>query len=212
MRGTIIHYDPLTQCGLLRTDAGQLHYFRQDDIATPGESTPGTLTAGRYVALRVGVLADTGGSRMDVAEGLQAVREVEQARRVVGSPTLPVHTPRAGRFGWIGGWLAVGALLCLLLAGGDRVGYGGPNPKMIGSVFGVAAAVLLVLLAALFFKDTSARRQIRWAYWLAAWCSLFAYVSQTIFEGFEADAPAVGYGYTLIALFFAVYVIPYRRK
>ncbi|HEY0111303.1 MAG TPA: hypothetical protein VGB67_16810, partial [Fibrella sp.] len=61
MHGTIIHYDPLTQCGLLRTEAGQLHYFRLDEVVSEGR-----VAAGQPVALRHGVLVDTGGSQLDV--------------------------------------------------------------------------------------------------------------------------------------------------
>ncbi|CCH00129.1 hypothetical protein FAES_2120 [Fibrella aestuarina BUZ 2] len=207
MHGTIIHYDTLTQCGLLRTEAGQLHYFRRDDVA---EATG--FAAGRQVSLRAGTLADTGGSQMDIVEGLAAIRHVEQARRVGTLPAQPAPPPpkRATQsISWVGGWLSLAALLCLLLAGGNQFSepsvYAAAAPKLIGSVFGVAAAVLLVILAILFFTHKT-RRLVRWTYWLTVWSSLFAYIAQTI-DGFEIDAAATCYGYSLIALLVAVFFV-----
>ncbi|MEZ0611252.1 hypothetical protein ACAW74_22260 [Fibrella sp. WM1] len=209
MRGTIIHYDTLTQCGLLRTEAGQLHYFRRDDVA---EATG--FAAGRQVLLRVGTLADTGGSQMDIVEGMAAIRQVEQARRLGTLPPEPPLTPqppkRATRsISQVGGWLSLAALLCLLLAGGNQFGessvYASAEPKLIGSVFGVAAAVLLVILSILFFTHKT-RRLVRWTYWLTVWSSLFAYIAQTV-DGFEIDAAATAYGYSLIALLIAMFFV-----
>lgn len=207
MHGTIIHYDTLTQCGLLRTEAGQLHYFRRDDVS---EATG--FTAGRQVSLRAGTLADTGGSQMDIVEGIAAIRQVEQARRLGTLPVVPAPTPEkrpVSSISWVGGGLSLVALLCLLLSGGDHSGessvYATAGPKLIGSVFGVAAAVLLVILSILFFTHKR-RRLVRWTYWLAVWGSLFAYIAQT-FDGFEIDAAATAYGYTLIALFGAVFFV-----
>jgi hypothetical protein len=200
MHGTIIHYDTLTRCGLLRTEAGQLHYFRRADVA---EAT--RLAAGSYVTLRVDTPPDTGGSRMDVTEGMAAVREVEQARRRVTAKPVAAP-PRQSNLNWLGGCVSIAAVLCLVLAGGESSGYSSPNPRLTESVFGVAAAALLVLLSILFFTHKT-RRAIRFAYWLAVWSSLFAYVGQTL-DGFEADGPATAYGYSLIALFFAGYLVP----
>jgi hypothetical protein len=200
MNGTVIHYDTLTQCGLLRTEAGQLHYFRRADVA----ETTG-LVAGSYVALRVGTPTDTGGSLMDIAGGRAAVREVEQARRQAMVPPVAAP-PRRSPFGWVGGCVSLAAALCLLLAGGEQVGYSSPTPRLTDSVFGVAAAGLLVVLSILFFTHKT-RRAVRWTYWLVVWSSLFAYVGQAL-DGFETDSATTAYGYSLLALFFAGYIVP----
>lgn len=205
MRGTIIHYDTLTECGLLRTEAGQLHYFRRDDVA---EATG--FAAGGYVALHSGTPADTGGSQMDVAEGIAAVRWVEQARRGITQPRPYAPQEPANRLiNWLGGGLSLVSLLCLLLVGGRELGepaYGSPNPKLVESVYGVAAAVLLVMLSVLFVTHKT-RRTVRWTYWLTVWMSLFAYVGQT-FDGFEIDTAATVYGYSLMALFVTTFFYP----
>lgn len=149
---------------------------------------------------------------MDIVEGMAAVRQVEQARRVGQLPVNPAPQPpkRVTRsISWVGGWLSLAALLSLLLAGGNPLGesplYASAQPKLIGSVFGVAAAALLVILSILFFTHKT-RRLVRWTYWLTVWSSLFAYIAQTI-DGFESDAAAVAYGYSLIALFVAVFFV-----
>jgi hypothetical protein len=110
----------------------------------------------------------------------------------------------------VGSLLAVGALILLLLAGGQHSQYASPNPKLIESTFGIIAAVLLVIEALLFISSTGGRRRIRWTFWLIAWASLFAYVGQT-FDGFEADDFTGWYAYALLTLGFAVYILPYRK-
>ena len=199
MHGIIVRYDPLTQCGLLRTNAGQVHYFRRDEVVSSGP-----VATGCPVALRNGVLVDTGGSRMDA-------HVPNPPSRPVTPPPVPAAPTSSGPyFGWIGGGLAAFALFCLLLAGGQQDGYVSASPKLIESAFGMAAVALLVVLTILFFMRGT-RRQVRLTYWLTVWSSLFAYVGQT-FDGFEIDQAAAGYGYTLLALFVAVYVIPHKRR
>lgn len=219
MHGTIIHYDPLTQCGLLRTEAGQLHYFRLDEVVSEGR-----VAAGQPVALRHGVLVDTGGSQLDVKlpnllpqrPGAQPMPQSSQPR----TSNVPAGTDqvRSGwGIGWVGSLLAIGALILLLMSGGDRNGYASPNPKLVESTFGAIAAVLLVLEAIFFFLNSyqpgpgAGRRRIRWTFWLIIWSSLFAYVGQT-FDGFEADDATSWYAYALLTLGFAVYILPFRSK
>ncbi len=194
MHGTILHYDPMTQCGLLRTPAGQVQYFRVDEVTSDGP-----LRAGYPVALRQGVLVDTGGSRVGATAAPQP------------APTAPANVPVRPQpvWGWLGSVLAGGALVLLLLAGGQYSGFGSPLPRLIESVFGLIAAVLLVVLAVLFLTNQP-RGRLRWAYWLVVLLSAIAYVGQT-FDGFEADQPTNWYGYTLFLLGFAVYVLPYRK-
>ncbi|WP_375447184.1 hypothetical protein [uncultured Fibrella sp.] len=204
MHGTIIHYDPLTQCGLLRTGAGQVHYFRRDEVVS---TSP--VVAGQPVTLRNGVLVDTGGSQFDASV------PIRPPQRPV---TQPVNVPaatgqvRSGRnIGWVGSLLSLVALVLLLLSGGEQVGYASPNPRLIESTFGTVAAVLLVLEAIFFSSSAGSRGRIRWTFWLLAWASLFAYVGRT-FDGFEADEATGWYGYALLTLGFAVYILPYRSK
>ena len=195
MHGTILHYDPMTQCGLLRTPAGQVQYFRMDEVVSDGP-----IRAGQPVALRHGVLVDTGGSRVDTPAPTPKPAPVGPA---------PAQVRISPVYGWLGVGLAASALVLLVLAGGQHSGYGSPLPRLIESVFGLAAAVLLVILIVLFLTN-HARRRVRWVYWLAVWSSVFAYVGQT-FDGFEADGATSWYGYTLLVLGFAVYVLPYRK-
>jgi len=209
MHGIIIHYDPLTQCGLLRTEAGQVQYFRLDEVVSQHPIRPGN-----PVALRNGVLVDTGGSQFDASLPMRP----PQPPVTQHAPPPPAAQVRAGSgVSWIGGLLSVGALICLLLSGGQQSGYASANPKLIESTFGAIAAVLLVIEALLFFVNTtktgnqSGKRRIRWNFWLIAWASLFAYVGQT-FDGFEADDATGWYGYALLTLGFAVYILPYRSK
>jgi type IV secretory pathway VirB2 component (pilin) len=199
MHGIIIHYDPLTHCGLLRTKAGQVQYFRLDEVVSEG-----LVAAGQPVALRHGVLVDTGGSQFDINP---------PARPLAPQPvSVPVQV-RSGRgMGWLGSLLSLGALVLLLLSGGQSNGYSSPNPKLIESLFGAVAATLLVIEAVFFFINaTGSRGRIRWMYWLVVWASLFAYVG-AIFDGFEADDATGWYAYALLSLGFAVYILPYRSK
>ena len=198
MHGTILHYDPLTQCGLLRTGAGQVQYFRLEEVISQGRVSPG-----QPVALRNGVLVDTGGSQLDF----------NPPNRPPSSNVPELATPpvRSRGASWVGGLLCVGTLILLLLSGGQSTPYASANPRLIESIFGIVAAVLLVLESILFFVGTVGKRPVRWVFWLIAWASLFAYVGQT-FDGFEADGATGWYGYALLTLGFAVYVLPYRGK
>lgn len=212
MHGTIIHYDPFTQCGLLRTGAGQIQYFRLDEVVSQG-----IISAGQPVTLRNGVLVDTGGSQFDVQAPNRPLQPPvnQPVPNVPGqyaqAPAVNTSRVRSGRsFGWVGSLLSVGALILLLLAGGQRNEYASPNPRLIESTFGVAAAVLLVIEALFFISSTGRRGRIRWTFWLIAWSSLFAYVGQT-FDGFEADDATGWYAYALLSLGFAVYILPYRK-
>lgn len=204
MHGTIIHYDPLTQCGLLRTEAGQVQYFRLDEVVSRSP-----VTAGQPVTLRNGVLVDTGGSQLDASVPIRPPqRPITQPVNVPG----PASQVRSGQtIGWIGSVLSLGTLVLLLLSGGEQVGYASPNPRLVESTFGTVAAVLLVLEAIFFASSAGSRRRIRWTFWLLVWSSLFAYVGRT-FDGFEADDATGWYGYALLTLGFAVYILPNRSK
>ncbi|RYF72565.1 MAG: hypothetical protein EOO39_11945 [Cytophagaceae bacterium] len=204
MHGTIIHYDPLTQCGLLRTEAGQVQYFRLDEVVSQGR-----VATGQPVALRNGVLVDTGGSQQDASLPMRPPQRLN-----VQATAAPVATQvrSAGRsIGWIGAVLALGALILLMLSGGEQSGYSSPNPRLVESTFGMAASILLVLEAIFFISSVGSRRRIRWTFWLIVWSSLFAYVGRT-FDGFEADDATGWYAYALLTLGFAVYILPYRSK
>lgn len=197
MHGTVLHYDPLTQCGLLRTPAGQVQYFRQDEV-----SSEGPIRAGQPLALRHGVLVDTGGSRIDTPA--PTPKPVP-----VSAGNAPAQVREQLVYGWLGAVLAGSALVLLLLAGSQYSGLGSPLPRLTESVFGLAAAVLLVILLVLLLTNQS-RRRIRWAYWLVVWLSVFAYVGQTM-DGFEADGATNWYSYVLVALGIGIYVLPYRK-
>lgn len=209
MHGIIIHYDSLTQCGLLRTTNGQLHYFRHDEV-----STPGPLATGLPITLRNGVLVDTGGSQSDPVPPRRPDYGNAQSQPV-RSAVLPDTSYASVRIaGWIGALLAGVALVLLLLSGGQQHGYVSANPRLTGSIWGTLAAVMLAIEALFFVVPAPpgvTRRRVRRVYWAVVWSSAFAYVGQT-FDGFEADDATGWYAYALLALGFAVYILPYRSK
>ena len=209
MHGTIIHYDSLTQCGLLRTASGQLHYFRHDEVITPGP-----LATGLPITLRNGVLVDTGGSQFDPMPARRP-DYIDVQVPLTQAVILPDASYASVRIaGWIGTLLAGVALVLLLLSGGQQHGYVSANPRLVGSIWGTLAAVMLVIEALFFVMSAPpgvTRRRVRRVYWAIVWLSAFAYVGQT-FDGFEADDATGWYAYALLALGFAVYILPYRSK
>ena len=208
MQGTIIHYDPLTRCGVLRaeTDAptpGQLHYFRDDDVINAGHIAPG-----QRVTLRSSLTTYATHERDNASEpDVEFVEAVPVDRPGQFHDTVP-RKPLGNIAGFV---LALLTLFCLLGAGGEPDDfYPTPNPKLTESLFGVLAAVGLVIMMVHFFA-LSRRANIRRTFWLVAISSLIAYVSLS-FRGFESDQSAIAYGWGLLALGFSVYVLPFRQK
>ena len=210
MQGTVIHYDPLTRCGMLRAETdtltpGQLHYFRDDEVLDTGQVVPG-----QRVTLRQSVT----GFAPDASEG-QHEPDVEfvEAVPVDGPGQFQDVVPRKpSALGNIAGFiLALLTLICLLGAGGETGNfYTTPGPKLTESLFGVLAAVGLVILMVHFFA-LSPRKSIRRTYWLVSLSSLVAYISMSL-RGFESDQSASAYSWGLLALGFSVYALPFRLK
>ncbi|MBO0935006.1 hypothetical protein J2I47_00465 [Fibrella sp. HMF5335] len=210
MQGTVIHYDPLTRCGVLRAETdtptpGQLHYFRDDEVINVGHITPG-----QRVTLRTSVATYATDAGNDANEpDVEFVEAVPVDHPGQFHDTVP-RKPSA--LGNIAGFvLALLTLFCLLGAGGETGNfYTTPGPKLTESLFGVLSAVGLVIMMVHFFA-LSPRKNVRRTYWLVAISSLIAYISMS-FRGFEADQAASAYGWGLLALGFAVYVLPFRPK
>lgn len=210
MQGTVIHYDPLTRCGVLRAETdtptpGQLHYFRDEEVIEASQIVPG-----QRVTLRQSVTSFAN----DASEGkYQPDVEFEEAIPINRPGQFQDTVPRKpSALGNIAGFvLALLTLFCLLGAGGETGNfYTTPGLKLTESLFGVLAAVGLVILMVHFFA-LSPRKSIRRTFWLVAISSLVAYVSVTL-RGFESDQSAVAYGWGLLALGFAVYALPFRQK
>ncbi|MBO0933519.1 hypothetical protein [Fibrella aquatilis] len=210
MQGTVIHYDPLTRCGVLRAETdspipGQLHYFRDDEVINASHIIPG-----QRVTLRSSLTTYATHAREEANEpDVEFVEAIPVDRPGHFHDTVP-RKPSA--LGNIAGFvLALLTLFCLLGAGGEPDNfYTTPNPKLTESLFGVLAAVGLVILMVHFFV-LSRRASIRRTFWLVAISSLVAYVSMS-FRGFESDGSATAYGWGLLALGFAIYVLPFRQK
>jgi len=92
MQATIIHYDELTRCGLLRDESGQTRFFRRDEL-------PENVAV---AARRTVVLEPDAGAAPPPADE---------------PPPRPAPGPVA-RSNWPGALISGGALVALLLAGG----------------------------------------------------------------------------------------------
>ncbi len=210
MQGTVIHYDPLTRCGVLRFEAGtptpgQLHYFRDDEVLDAQRIVPGQRVTLRQSMASFANDASEGQPEPDV----EFVEAVPIDRPGQFRDTVPRKPSALGNMA--GFVLALLTLFCLLGAGGETSNfYTTPGPKLTESLFGVLAAVGLVILMVHFFA-LSTRKSIRRTYWLVSLSSLVAYISMS-FRGFESDQSASAYGWGLLALGFAVYVLPFRPK
>jgi|GEM_PF-5714422 len=203
MRGTVIHYDELTECGLLRDETGRTHLFR------PGAFAEGFRAADNQIVW------------LDVTEGKlrRIAAEPPPAPVVVRSvppPALiddpePAPPVANGWLNWPGTLISVSALVALLLAGGEYSSRkSGQLPTLIGSFWGMLSAVLL-LLEANFFRTGAGRGRVRLVAVQVILFSLLAYGLQSC-EGFEADGAAQVYAYLLGALFVAAFMLPYRRR
>jgi hypothetical protein len=199
MRGTIIHYDELSQCGLLRDETGQTRYFRQEELTTGM-----IVTDNQTVDVNVS----------DVSP-LQILPygESPEPKSVAYVPRQPVALPpsRSGWLNWPGMLISVLSLVALLLAGGEenRV-RGGQTPKLIESIWAILAAILLVIEAN-FFRTGTKRWRVRAVGWQIVLFSLIAYGLQSC-DGFQADGATRTYAYLLGALLVAAYLLPYQRR
>ncbi|WP_234734990.1 hypothetical protein [Tellurirhabdus bombi] len=200
MRGTIIHYDELSQCGLLRDETGQTHYFRHEE-----------LTAGMIITdnqtVDINVREESPVQILPYAEAAPVARTVAYVpRQTVGAPVK-----QSGWLNWPGVLISGLSLIALLLAGGEenRV-RGGQTPKLIESIWAILAAILLVIEAN-FFRTGAKRWRVRAVVWQIVLFSLIAYGLQSC-DGFQADDATRTYAYLLGALLVAAYLLPYQRK
>ncbi len=197
MQGTVVHYDTLTRCGLLYDETGQPLYFRQEHLTNTG-----AVVAGQTV--QVNQLPNNAFAIVQVnSPAVLNPKKLAVRQPVVAETTLQFYN-------WPGVFLATMSLGFLLAAGGKLGLDGGRSPRLIGSVFGMATAALLGWLANLF-RVGARRGRVRGLFWSAVLGTFLAYASQSCSYDFQVDRAFTGYTYTLLALFFALYLLPYRQ-
>lgn len=200
MRGTIIHYDEITRCGLVKDSNGRIHYFREKQLVpgfSPLEARSVLLTVGNGEVLAIGP---------DIP---LTVREVANRYHRPAVPrTLPVVPGLLNLPGFI---VSLAALVAMFFAGGEVNSVrGSKTPPLIESVWAIGAAGLLALQA-FWFVNGAGRWKIRLTIWPIAFCSLMAFWMQSC-DGFEPDRAFEVYLYLLLALFLAAYLLPYQRS
>ncbi|GAA4402286.1 hypothetical protein GCM10023187_17210 [Nibrella viscosa] len=199
MRGTIIHYDELTRCGLVKEAGGRVHYFRENQLVpgfSPAEDRSVLLTVGNGELLAIG-----------------PDEPVPVSSSPYRSPQQPVQrTPSAtGLLNWPGFVVSLSALVALFFAGGEPSPLrGSKTPPLLESVWAIAAAGLLAL-EAYWFANGAGRWKVRLNVWPIALCSLMAYWLQSC-DGFESDTAFEAYNYLLLVLFLVAYWLPYQRR
>lgn len=200
MQRGVIHYDELTECGLFKDASGQTHIFRKGDPAFShiwANSTSEKPLAG------------------DVLERRPPVPLM--------SPPKPLNMPSrasstgtsAGRIGflnWAGMALSGLALLLLINIGGEPRKDGvGMNPKLIESLWAVAAGGLL-LVELIYFSVGAARWRIRTNYWGIVVCTVFASLLMQGCDNYQADKIADVYTIVLAFLLLVVYLLPKQKN
>ena len=190
MQRGVIHYDELTECGLFKDAGGQIHVFRKGDPA--------------YQYLW-----------MDDTRGKPPVMPVALVEKPVVSRfgTRSAHSSksRLSLLHWAGLALSGLALLLLINIGGEsRKGGMGSNPKLIESIWAMAAGVLLVV-ELIYFSVDAARWRIRTNYWGIVVCTVFASLLMKGCDNYEADKVADVYTIVLAFLLLVVYLLPKRK-
>lgn len=186
MRRTVIHYDEVTECGLLREASGSMRYFRKGDPDDPGNE-----------------LADQPVPTVAVMDPVPAPVMTPTAKppirglRLTGTHLDWVH--------WVGVFLSGLALLLLINAGGK-----GLNPKLIDSWWGISAAVLL-MIQLIFFSIGVATSKLRTNYWRIVVCTLMASLLLKSCDNYQADTTADVYSITLGLLLLVVYLLPKQQ-
>ncbi|GAB3917115.1 hypothetical protein GCM10028804_04670 [Larkinella terrae] len=113
---------------------------------------------------------------------------------------------------WIGLALSGLALLLLINIGGEpRKDGAGTNPKLIDSMWAVAAGALL-LIELIYFSVGAARWRIRTNYWGIVVCTVFASLLMKGCDHYEADKVADVYTIVLAFLLLVVYLLPKQKN
>ncbi|GAA4447907.1 hypothetical protein GCM10023189_04960 [Nibrella saemangeumensis] len=200
MRGTIIHYDELTRCGLVKDTNGSVHYFRSNQLV-PGFSP----TEDRSVLLTV-----NNGELLAVGPDTPAPAPITSTVYRPQPPPVQRTPSATGLLNWPGFVVSLAALVAMFFAGGEVSPLrNSKTPPLIESVWAIAAAGLLAL-EAYWFANGAGRWKVRLNVWPIALCSLMAYWMQSC-DGFEPDTAFEAYTYLLLVLFLAAYLLPYQR-
>lgn len=201
MQGVVIHFDELTRCGLIRDTDGINHYFRHPDVAA-------RLTAGQMIEFgnepdSLVVVESMGAEQRREFPLSPAASRLPPVQQPVEQPVFRVVEPPTSTLGfthWTGMLVSSLALVSLVAGGREKA--------LLGSVWGILAAALLAIQT-VFFGIAVRRSRLRSNFWRILAGSVMAYLLQSC-DGFEPDTAARAYGYTLIALFVVVYLLPYR--
>lgn len=235
MQGTILHYDSLTGCGLLRPQTGDPLLFRQNQLIDARTVSDGQRVAftgsgeGLTIVTRPGAARTRSEAIPDQYEDLLDAESTTylEARPVEIRPIEPLQqaayqappaysspapTTPGGLYNWPGTLVTVAAFGLLLAAGqGSKPSNRfEKNLPLIYSLWGMGAAALLAMTT--YWQAVGmSRGRVRSAVWGVAICSIMAYLMQGC-DGFEADGAAQWYIYAMIVLFLIVYILPYRVR
>nr|WP_293834775.1 hypothetical protein [uncultured Arsenicibacter sp.] len=228
MQGTVIHYDPLTRCGVLQAEDGQVHYFRENQLTDAGQVIDNQRVRitgegdSMQIATRLSALSQIpagspGPAVTSVSNGRPAAAAYDQllqsapAYPPAPAPVRVVENHPGGIRNWPG-TLAAALAFCLLLIAGNGMKPGRPerNIPLLTSWWAVGSAVLLIGMTYLQAIGGSLLR-VRSAFWLVAICSGLAYLMQRC-KGFETDTVTQWYFYTLVVICLIIYILPYNRN
>ncbi|KAB7732513.1 hypothetical protein F5984_00695 [Rudanella paleaurantiibacter] len=240
MQGTILHYDSLTGCGLLRVDAHRRDdhpiLFRQNQLIDARSVKAGQRISVSGSGAGLTIVTRSGETRSGetrpsdaIPDQYEELLDAEPVTYLDAKPVIPRAQPvydqtayttgsgpvapaSGGLYNWPGTLVAAAAFGLLLAAG---QGYKPEsrvekNVPLINSIWGMVAAALLVMTT--YWQAVGmSRGRVRSAVWGVAICSIMAYLLQGC-SGFVADGAAQWYIYALIVLFLIVYILPYRVR
>ncbi|WP_128544888.1 hypothetical protein [Larkinella soli] len=190
-----------------------MHYYRQGDAIHRQTISAAAAPEKQGIGLPVPLLPKPA-SALPVAGSPAGIPYGPMAPNEPPAPGLkPVRPRTTGLDGlnWFGVFLSGVALLLLINAGGEaRKGGIGHNPKLIDSLWGIAAAVLLVV-ELIYFSIGASRFKLRTNFWGIVVCTVFASFILKSCDGYQADKVADGYTILLGLLMLVVYFMPRQR-
>ncbi|MFD1144443.1 hypothetical protein ACFQ4C_25170 [Larkinella insperata] len=202
MQKGVIHYDELTECGLFKDASGQIYVFRKGDPVYQRVWTDPTPEKPLVAAP----------SRTEPGPARPAVMAGKPLLATPQSRSAVLRTSRLKFLNWAGMALSGLALLLLINIGGEPRKDGmGTNPKLIESIWAVAAGGLL-LVQLIYFSIGAARSRIRTNYWGIVVCTVFASLLMQGCENYQADRVADVYTIILGILLIVVYLLPRQKN